>query len=128
MRMVLDTHAVLWAVHESERLGAEARQVLRTARRDDMLLSDISLLEISMLSAKGRIHCVDGVLLTLRSIEEKVRVIPIGATIATRAMSLPLSQGDPFDRVIVATAMELKVPLCTRDGAITESALVPVVW
>lgn len=128
MRVLLDTHAILWAMDESDRLGEEARRVLKQARRDDLFISDISLLEVSMLSAKGRIECVDGVLATLRTMEEKARVIPIHAGIATRAMGLPLPQGDPFDRVIVATAMELQVPLCTPDAAIIKSGLVPVVW
>lgn len=128
MRLLLDTHALLWAMSEPERLGGEAREILRSARREDLLLSDLSLLEVSMLSAKGRIACSDGVFAMLRAIEGKVQVVAVNAGIATRAMSLPLPQGDPFDRVIVATAIELQLPVCTRDRRIVNSGLVRVIW
>jgi len=41
---------------------------------------------------------------------------------------LPLKQADPFDRVIVATALGRKVSLLTKDRKITKSALAPVIW
>jgi PIN domain nuclease of toxin-antitoxin system len=128
MRLFLDTHAILWAMGEPARLGDHARNALRGAAKEDLLLSDMSLLEISMLATKGRMTCADGVLSTLRAIEDRVTVLRVNASIATRAMELKLPHGDPFDRVIVASALEVRLPLCTRDRMITKSGLVRVVW
>lgn len=128
VRLFLDTHAILWAMSEPDRLGDKARTAFQGAAREDLLLSDTSLLEVSMLARKGRITCVDGVLWTLRAIEDRVTVLRVNASIAARAMELALPQGDPFDRVIVASALEVQLPLCTRDRLITDSGLVRIVW
>jgi PIN domain nuclease of toxin-antitoxin system len=47
---------------------------------------------------------------------------------AVRAPALGLPHGDPADRLIVAAALDLGVPLVTRDGNITDSGVVRVVW
>jgi PIN domain nuclease of toxin-antitoxin system len=64
----------------------------------------------------------------LARIEDNFRVIPISPEIARIAVELELPHGDPFDRVIVATAKVHDAPLLTRDRAITDSGVVEIVW
>jgi len=52
----------------------------------------------------------------------------IASEIATLAMDLELPHGDPFDRIIVASARHHELPLLTRDRNISASGLVRVVW
>jgi PIN domain nuclease of toxin-antitoxin system len=127
VKVLLDTHAVLWAVSGDKRLSDAARE---WTERDgpSLAISDMTLLEIAMLEAKGRIACADGLEETLRTIASNVSVLPIDAVIAAEAMTLDLPQGDPFDRVIVATARRHGLPLLTRDRAIGRSGLVRVIW
>ena len=92
------------------------------------MISDITLLEISMLAKKGRIQIKissTDYLKHLQSLYPPIRITP---NIATLAMDLLLPNGDPFDRVIVATVRENNLTLITRDQHITESKLVPILW
>lgn len=128
MKALLDTHAIIWAVNDDPQLGKAARDLISAAGGKLLAISDITLLEMAMLAAKGRIACQAGVATTLKTITRKVAVIPIDAAIAAEAMELALPNGDPFDRIIVATARQRKLPILTRDRAITESGLVETIW
>ncbi len=128
VKACLDTHTVLWSLADDPRLGAQARSLISHSRRSDLIISDIVLLEISYLSAKGRIEDVDGVDVLLAKVAERFRVIPISPEIARLALELDLPHGDPFDRVITATAKTHAIPLLTRDRSITDSGSVATLW
>lgn len=128
VRAVLDTHAVLWAVLNDARLGEAARSFVEREEPEALAISDMTLLEISMLAAKGRIEVEGGIDGILKEIQVRLQVLKMDAHIAAEAMRLELPQADPFDRVIVATARQHGVPVLTRDKAITRSGLVAVIW
>lgn len=128
MKACLDTHAVLWSLAGDARLGSRAREIIVAAKKSDLTISDIVLLEVTMLASKGRLQLSCPPLRLLSRIAEKFRVIPISPDIAALAVSLELSHGDPFDRIIVATALVEKVPLLTRDRLIADSGQVETVW
>lgn len=113
---------------EDRQLGRSARKRIAAGKAEDLAVSDITLLEVAMLVEKGRIKCESSIAATLATIASKVTVLSIDPAIAAEAMKLTLPQGDPFDRVIVATARRHKLPLLTCDRAITESGLVEVIW
>lgn len=128
MKACLDTHAVLWSLAGDPRLGSQARGLIAHSKRPDLIISDIVLLEISYLSAKGRIEDADGIDALLAKVAESFRVIPINPEIARAALELDLPHGDPFDRVIAATAKTHSIPLLTRDRSITASGSVATLW
>lgn len=128
MTAVLDTHAVIWALENDKRLGSQARKLMASAQSKDVSISDMTLLEISILAHKKRINLSTGVGDYLKKIETLFEVIPVNAAISAKAFELDLPQADPFDRVIVATAAVLKLPLVTRDGYITRSNIHQVIW
>jgi PIN domain nuclease of toxin-antitoxin system len=128
VRALLDTHAVLWAAEDDGRLGAGARRFLSETPVGEAAVADISLLEIAMLAAKGRIRLAVPCATYLEGLIRNFPIVPIDAGIAAEAMDLKLAQADPFDRVIVATARRHGVPLLTRDAAIRESGLVETFW
>ena len=128
VKACLDTHAVLWSLADDPRLGSQARSLISHSRRSELIISDIVLLEISYLSAKGRIEDVDGVDILLAKVAESFRVIPISPEIARLALELDIPHGDPFDRVIAATAKTHAIPLLTRDRSITDSGSVATLW
>ena len=57
-----------------------------------------------------------------------VHQVPVSLSAAIKAPMLRLPHADPFARLIVATALDPGVPLITKDGNITDSGLVRVVW
>ena len=128
MSLLLDTHAALWLVQGDSRFGDAARTRIERAPRSDLFISDLLLLELAMLIRKGRVTVKTRPAAFLDRLARRFEVVPVNAEIAVRAMDFPLPQGDPFDRVFVATALELDAELVTRDTAIRESGLVTAVW
>lgn len=129
MRLLLDTHAVLWAAEGDERLGPQAAELLRQCKQGEAVISDITLLEIAMLAKKGRVAFSVPLRGYLRDLQAIYPVLPVDADIAAHAMDLELSGADPFDRVIVATAIHHRLPLATRDRAIAGGKTTArVVW
>jgi PIN domain nuclease of toxin-antitoxin system len=124
----LDTHAVIWAAEGDERLGASAGELLRSLKAGEAVLSDITLLEIAMSAKKGRIELSVSAEEYLRAIQRNYPLLTITSEIASLAVDLDLPQGDPFDRIIVASAMHHELPLLTRDKNIFASGLVRTVW
>ena len=128
MSLLLDTHAALWLVQGDARLGDGARRRIEAARSSDLAISDLVLLELAMLIQKKRVVVKADPTIFLDRLAHRFVVVPVNGTIAVEAMALELEQGDPFDRVFVATARHLHAELVTRDAAIHNSGLVAVVW
>jgi PIN domain nuclease of toxin-antitoxin system len=128
VKACLDTHAVLWTLADDPRLGGRARELIATSNRADLLIPDVALLEVAYLYQKGRITDDGGLDTLLGKISESFVVVPITAKIASLAVSLDLPQGEPFDRVMVATALFHGIPLLTRDRVITASGAVTCIW
>ena len=128
MRLLLDTHVLLWWLNDSGRLSSGQREALdRASEKSPLLVSDISLWEVAMLHSLGRI----GLALPLRDWLSKavapprVRTQGISPAIATEVAALPDSfHRDPADRIIVATARVLGATLLTQDRRIVDAGLV----
>ena len=125
---LMDTHAILWAVEDDPRLGSNCRGVIESSGEGELAISDISLLEIAMLIKKGRITVKRSASGFLGDVSSAFRTLSIDAYVAAEAVELDLPQGDPFDRVIVATARRHSLRLLTNDMQITRSRLVETVW
>jgi PIN domain nuclease of toxin-antitoxin system len=128
VRVLPDTHAVLWAADNDTRLGTEAAALLGGCQPGDAVISDLTLLEVAMLVKKVRVSMSIPLRDYLRGLQSNYPVLAINAEIAAAAMDLTLPGAGRFDRVIVATALHHELPLATRDRAITEAQVVRTVW
>ena len=128
MNYLLDTHAAIWLLEGSSRLGAGAREAIGSAPGGSVALSDISLLEIAMLASRGAIELRPDSESGLEEIAQQFMVLPVTAKIAADAVRLAWKHKDPFDRVITATARVHRLTLITRDRRIIGSKLVPILW
>ena len=81
-----------------------------------------------MLAKQGKIQIQISTSEYLRRLQLLYPPVRITPNVATLAMDLPLPHGDPFDRIIVATARELQLTLITKDQHIIESKLAPTLW
>lgn len=130
LRVLLDTHILLYWFSKNAALSVTQKQVIESATpQEPLLLSDISLWEIATLHSLGRIS-LD---LPLRDWLERatapplVRCISISPAIAAEVASLPDSfHRDPADRIIVASARILGATLLTNDKLIIDTRVVPV--
>jgi PIN domain nuclease of toxin-antitoxin system len=121
--LLLDTHVWLWyAEGVADRLRPASIRKLEEARRGDgLVVSAISVWEIGMHAARGRIQLA----VSLRDWVERaltapgIRLAPVDAAVAAESTLLPGEpQGDPADRFLIATARTLGVALATRDEGI----------
>ena len=117
MRLLLDTHVLLWWQARSRKLSRRARAEIEAA--DALLVSAITCWEVATLLAHGRFaldRTIDEWLADMEA-EPRVEVVPLSARAAIQALSLDRAgfHGDPADRLIYATAAEQMVPLITAD-------------
>ncbi len=124
MKFLLDTHAAFWLAIGSKKLGKQAEKKLRSVKHGDVAISDVTLFELGMLERRRRIS-YDRTF--LRSLAERLVVLPIDPEVASAAAAIALPQGDPFDRIIVATALHHGLTLITKDEHISESGLVSTI-
>lgn len=128
--ILLDTHALVWAVADSKRLSRPAAAAIRRARREDgVAIATITLWELAALIARGRIQGYGTVEASVRLLIEGVIVRPLTAEVAALAAQFPDDYPrDPADRLIGATARAEGLWLVTRDERIRRSPLVKTVW
>lgn len=123
MRLLLDTHVFLWLLTEPERLG-EHRQLVEDPRTE-LLVSAVVSWEIAIKYGLGRLPLPEP---PERYVPERIRAIgaqafPIEHTHALAVGALPPLHRDPFDRLLVAQAGLLDVPILTADPIIAEYAV-----
>jgi PIN domain nuclease of toxin-antitoxin system len=124
LRLLLDTHAVLALLSSDYRLSPTAREAV--GRPDTrLLLSVVSVWEISIKRAIGKLVAPDDLLERLD--EAETEVLTITARHAYATGELPLHHGDPFDRLLIAQAKLEGCAILTRDRVFAAYG-VPVVW
>lgn len=129
---LLDTHAWVWFVGDPSRLSKRARQAVDGALEAGQLaVSSMSVWELAMLVKKGRLKLSMDVGAWVARSEAMpfLTFLPVTNAIALRSMELPPPlHADPADRLIVATALDLRVPLVTKDRRLRDYEPVRTVW
>jgi len=128
--ILLDTHVVVWAAAEPKRLSKAATAAIRQAQKEDGLaIAAISLWELGMLVARGRILSYGTVEASVRLLTQGLVVKPITAEIAALAVQFPTPCPlDPADRLIGATAQAEGLALVTRDEKLRSSRMLQTIW
>jgi PIN domain nuclease of toxin-antitoxin system len=113
MRLLLDTHAFLWVLGNPKKLSKK----LTTSIEDpstNVFVSAASTWEIAIKTALGKLRAdLDELVAESRSLGFKD--LPVSVAHTLRVRSLPPHHRDPFDRVLVAQAIEDGLTLVTRD-------------
>ncbi len=124
MKLLLDTHALIWALEGSKKLSEVARAAM-VDTANEVLVSAVSAWEIAIKMGLKRlevpadlIEAIDDAGFTRRS---------LGFGEAKRLGSLPYHHHDPFDRMLIAHALEEGASLVTQDGQIARYN-VAIVW
>lgn len=114
MKLLLDTHVWLWALHDPSRLSHRVRDALRNPA-NELWLSPVSTWEALLLNAKGQIRLPANLSEWLTAATAPLREAPLTHEIVLLAQQLPLPQRDPADRFLAATAQVLDLTLVTAD-------------
>jgi PIN domain nuclease of toxin-antitoxin system len=117
--VLLDSHALHWWTAEPERVSKRATRAIETAA--ELAVAAITWFELAWLARNDRIVVAVPIRSWLEVLAAQVRTIGITAPIASTAVDLPESfPGDPADRLIYATAVELGWQLVTKDARLRE--------
>jgi PIN domain nuclease of toxin-antitoxin system len=114
VRVLLDTHLLLWALGAPSKLTAATRKQLKDA---EVFVSAASIWEISIKSALGKLEADPKEVLAAIS-PAGFSLLPISGEHAARVRELPLHHKDPFDRMLVAQALVEPLILLTNDDAL----------
>ena len=118
MKLLLDTHLLLWAAGQPERLSREARQLIED-QSNELLLSTASLWEVVIKRGLGRDDFkVDPRLLRRGLLDNGYSELPITSEHVVAIDTLPPIHKDPFDRVLVAQALVEGITLLTTDAVV----------
>ncbi len=130
--IVLDTHTWVWWVSGDERLSASASQAIEKAMGTASLyVSSISVWEVALLVAKGRLQLTMPVEDWIARAEALpfVTFVPVDNHLALRSVQLtgPLHE-DPADRIILATSLSLGAQLVTKDQRLHDDPHIETLW
>jgi PIN domain nuclease of toxin-antitoxin system len=129
MRLLLDTHALIWALTDPGRLSITAANLIRDVR-NIVLVSAASAWEIATKHRLGRLPGAGPLMaayathLSILGAEE----LPIRSAHALRAGSFGIDHRDPFDRILAAQAMLEAARLVTNDAAFAAFPDLEIVW
>lgn len=125
---LLDTHGLIWSLMDVARLSERARSLLEDPA-NRVLVSAVSAWEIAIKVAQGRLTLPvsPSQLLDVVTHQLRMEALPITFEHAVAAATLPRIHGDPFDRLIVAQAQALGIPVITADPAIARYE-VQTIW
>ncbi len=119
MKLLLDTHTLVWALAAPDRLSRPAREALSRAR-SELYVSVASAWELAILDGLGRVRLGAPlqVVFTERIAALRIRLLGVQLTHLAALSVLPQHHRDPFDRLLVSTALAEGMALVSADGAL----------
>ena len=118
-RYLADTHILLWALADDKRLPERHRAILLSGA--EVFFSAASVWEIAIKKALGKLKAPDGLSTLLP--RAGFRALGISAVHAEAAGALPPHHTDPFDRLLIAQAMQENMILLTADAQFSHYAI-----
>lgn len=123
---LLDTCTLLWFLDDSGQLSKKARDII--GKSEDLYFSIASLWEIAIKKTIHKLDIEESVTDIERICDDYgITILPIKTKFLERLQVLPMYHSDPFDRLIIATAIEEEMQLITHDSKIQKYEL-ELVW
>lgn len=123
MRLLLDTHILLWWVMADRRLSKTLATII-ASQENDIAVSAASIWEIAIKSSLGRLEVdLDELLATMTA--DGFAELPLRFGHSLKLQSLPRHHDDPFDRILIAQSIAEGRRLVTKDDLILAYAGVP---
>ena len=128
MKFLLDTHTFLWALRSPDEIADRARAILADPS-SELLISIVIPWEIAIKSGIGKLKNTSSLLDDFEGqvVAAGFRVVETSIRQVIRSGTLPLHHKDPFDRLLIAQALELDVPIISCDDIFDRYA-VKRVW
>lgn len=133
-KYILDTHALIWFVEGNKRLSESAKAIIAAAD-SQMVLPLIALAEAAIIIERGRTTISDVSIFLTRVYEDtRIEIFPLTLDVFERSLTPEgLRIPELHDRFIVSTGLHLQdlgdiVSIVTKDQAITDAGVLPVIW
>jgi PIN domain nuclease of toxin-antitoxin system len=127
MRVLLDTHAFLWAIGQPGKLSERAKQIIQ-AESNQLLLSAASLWEIALKVRAGKLRLPERPDFFISHMANLgVEVLPIDGSHVLGVLGLPDHHRDPFDRLLIAQCQAEQLVFLSGDEVARRYA-VEVLW
>jgi len=128
MKVLLDTQAFLWLLSGDSQLSDPARKIFSNPD-NEILLSVASVWEIVVKAQRGKLSFPQPAAPYIRQQIRKtcIEVLPISLAHVLRVEKLPTHHRDPFDRILLAQAVEERIPIMSTDRAF-QAYPVEIVW
>ena len=117
MRLLLDTHTLLWWLDDPARIHDEGRIAIANAR-NGVFVSAISMLEIAIKESLGKLEVPAGLIGCIETC--RFKELPLTVEHAAALRTLPPVHRDPFDRALIAQAQAEGMTLVSRDRTFRE--------
>ena len=118
MKLLLDTHVLLWAAGEPKKLSLKARRLI-TDTENELMFSAASVWEVAIKRALGRADFqVDTRLFRRGLLDNGYAELPVFSAHAVAVEALPPIHKDPFDRLLVAQSLIEGIVLLTTDATV----------
>jgi PIN domain nuclease of toxin-antitoxin system len=117
VRLLIDTHVVLWGLNEPRRIAAPAARAMASPR-NQCFVSFASLWEIAIKSRNGKLAADDDLPKVIEA-NRQLTLLPITLEHCWGVRRLPRLHGDPFDQLLIAQAMSEDMTLVTHDRAMS---------
>jgi PIN domain nuclease of toxin-antitoxin system len=120
MKILLDTHLILWAAGFPDELSIEARRLIED-ESNELFFSAASIWEVSIKASLQKVNFQIDVRILRRNLLDNGYIeLPIKSAHAVFIQSLPPIHKDPFDRILVAQATEEGITLLTSDAIVAQ--------
>jgi PIN domain nuclease of toxin-antitoxin system len=128
MKILVDTHALIWFAEGDPRLSAESRRLLDDPTGNDLLVSVVSCWEIAVKVSIGKLGVHPSYARFIRTTLRGggFRLLPVRLKHTVVVASLPLHHRDPFDRMLIAQAISENIPVVSADPAFDAYSIVRV--
>lgn len=124
---LLDTCAFIWELHDDERISPKASEIIEGS--DKLFLSIASLWEIAIKKSIGKLEMQESVTeLGRLCVDSGITILPIIISYLETIQRLPFIHNDPFDRLIIATAVDENLILITGDSKIKTYSDIQQIW
>lgn len=115
MKLLLDTHALIWYIEESSSLSVICKKEIESESK--VFVSIVSLWEIAIKMNLGKL----GLKSSFQNLKPKLKeididILPVSFEDAERYLALPLHHRDPFDRMLIAQSLEHDLTLVSKES------------
>lgn len=121
MKLLLDTHTLIWFIMGDTKLPVPLRTLLETVE-NQRLISVASLWEIAIKMSLGKLDmgAPFAALIPGQLLANQIEILPIAVAHLHQVATLPFHHRDPFDRLLIAQSQVEQLPILSRDPTFDE--------